>query len=136
MNMVQSSHMNRSAWDHSDACELFAVSGLLRRATGTEFPGYLTHEAVVFNHYTRQWVFLPRKASKQPYTDATDEHCGTNLLLLVSEEFSNVTVLTVGPLEPEWGFSSIALVPGMCSSFWLLSCTPLDDCLLVFCFFR
>lgn len=86
--------------------------GVLRRATGTEFPGYLTHEAVVFNHYTRHWVFLPRKASREAYDDAADEYRGTNLLLLVPEDFSNVTVLTVGPLEPEWGFSSIALVPG------------------------
>jgi soluble calcium-activated nucleotidase 1 len=85
---------------------------MMRRATGTEFPGYLTHEAAVFNHYSRQWVFLPRKASKEAYDDSADEHRGTNLLLLCSEDFANVTVLTVGPLEPEWGFSSVALVPG------------------------
>jgi len=84
----------------------------MRRATGTEFPGYLSHEAAVWNWYAQKWVFLPRKASKEPYDDLLDEHRGTNLLILCSEDFGNITVLTVGPLEPEWGFSSVALVPG------------------------
>ena len=36
----------------------------------------------------------------------------TQKLLLVDEDFSNVTVVRVGPLEPDWGFTSLVPLPG------------------------
>jgi soluble calcium-activated nucleotidase 1 len=86
----------------------------IRRAANATSPGYLSHEAVLWHEPARKWVFLPRKAShEQPFDDEADEQMGTNLLILVSEDLeSSVEVLRVGPLEPEWGFASLARVPG------------------------
>lgn len=83
----------------------------LRKATNTSFPGYLSHEAVVWHpgkkeaflvrsEYLlnaapekRKWLFLPRKASENiPYDEQTDEHLASNLLLIVDEDFSHVEV--------------------------------------------
>lgn len=92
----------------------------LRRATNTSFPGYLSHEAVVFNPFTKQWIFLPRKASVGvPYDDETDESMGSNLLLLASEDFTRIDVRHAGELEDTWGFTSVALVPGSQGQFLL-----------------
>lgn len=84
----------------------------LRAATGTLLPGYLWHEAVVWDPRLRLWIVLPRKASKEPYAPERDETQGTNLLLLASEDFSNIEVRHLGPLEPDWGFTALRKVPG------------------------
>lgn len=42
---------------------------MIRKATKTEFPGYILHEAVFFDPDLRMWIFLPRKASDNiPYS--------------------------------------------------------------------
>jgi len=92
-----------------------AVYQRIRAAAGASTPGYLSHEAVLWHEPARRWVFLPRKASLNgvPFDDETDESMGANLLIIVSEDLeSEVTVRTVGPLEPEWGFAAVARVPG------------------------
>jgi soluble calcium-activated nucleotidase 1 len=83
----------------------------LRSATGTEYPGYLVHEAVGWSEQMRKWVFLPRRASKEAYDEKLDERKGANLALIVDEDFSNVKQITIGPDNPSHGFSSFKFVP-------------------------
>ena len=84
----------------------------LREVTGTQFPGYLIHEAVAFSEATREWVFLPRRESTLAYNDAEDERRGTNLILTANEDFSKVDARRVGKLTAERGFSSLKFLPG------------------------
>lgn len=90
----------------------------LRKATNTSFPGYLWHEAVHFDPMNRQWLFVPRKSSEAgPYQPDTDETKGANWLITTEEDFSNIKVSRLGPLEDEFGFSSLRKVPGTESLF-------------------
>ena len=85
----------------------------LRAAVNATSPGYLTHEAVLWHEPIQKWIFLPRKHSDGiPFDDLVDETQGTNLMLIVDDEWKHIEVRRVGPLEPEWGFASIARVPG------------------------
>ncbi|XP_018006693.1 soluble calcium-activated nucleotidase 1 [Hyalella azteca] len=83
----------------------------LRKAVGIEFPGYMIHEAVSWSPHRREWVFLPRRASPQPYDEKTDERRGTNLMLTASEDFTRITHATVGEVIDTHGFSSFKFVP-------------------------
>jgi len=87
---------------------------MLRKATNMSYPGYMSHEAVLWHEPAKLWVFLPRKCSQNiPFDDILDETLGCNLLILVNEDFTKVVdVRTVGPHEPDFGFSSIARLPG------------------------
>lgn len=90
-----------------------AVYTALRTATNTTFPGYLWNEAVLWDPRLGRWLFLPRRASSEmPYRSDTDMHLGTNILMSTSEDFSDIVVHTIGPFEPEWGFSSLRKIPG------------------------
>jgi soluble calcium-activated nucleotidase 1 len=90
-----------------------AVYTALRTATNTTFPGYLWNEAVFWDPRLGRWLFLPRRASTElPYRPDTDMHMGTNILISTSEDFSDIVVYTIGPFEPDWGFSSIRKIPG------------------------
>lgn len=40
----------------------------------------------------RQWIFLPRKASREPFHVQADETRGTNLLIVASEDFFDIQV--------------------------------------------
>lgn len=54
--------------------------------------------------------------SKTLYNEVEDETKGTNIMLIVNEKFENlddIQVVQVGDIEPEWGFSSVKLVPSM-----------------------
>lgn len=84
----------------------------LRQATNTTLPGYLQHEAVAWHASTRQWFVLPRRASTStPFSPLSDLRMGTNKLLVVDELFNSVRVVQVGPREPDWGFTSLAVLP-------------------------
>eukprot|EP00038_Savillea_parva_P015122 m.218905 g.218905 ORF g.218905 m.218905 type:complete len:386 (-) comp30136_c0_seq1:70-1227(-) len=105
-----------------------AVYTALRTATNTTFPGYLWHEAVLWDARVARWLFLPRRAStKQPYRPETDQHLGTNLLISTSQDFSDVVVHRIGPVEPEWGFSSIRKIPGTDAQYVALKTYEVDD---------
>lgn len=84
----------------------------IRTATNTSWPGYLWHEAVHFDQLSRRWIFLPRKASQTGYRPDEDEYKGTNLLITTDEYFSDLVVTRLGPLEKEYGFSSVRKIPG------------------------
>jgi len=84
----------------------------LRNVTNTTYPGYLIHEAVAWDSVNRNWIFLPRRASTlEAYSPQAEENHGSNLLIIVDEEFKQATVKSIGPLQPQWGFTSLKLVP-------------------------
>ena len=61
---------------------------------------------------SRRWIFLPRKASQTGYRPDEDEYKGTNLLITCNQYFSDLVVTRLGPLEKEYGFSSVRKIPG------------------------
>lgn len=83
----------------------------MRAASGTEYPGYIVHEAVGWSEELRKWVFLPRRVSKEEYTPEKDERMGSNIAFLMNEDFSNLKQITLGPQNPSHGFSSFKFVP-------------------------
>jgi len=100
-----------------------AVFAALRSAAGVGAGGYLWHEAVEWDPLHRRWLVLPRKRSfTDPYDAELDESKGTNVLLVADEHFRNVTARTVGPVEPEWGFSALRRVPGTDGVLMVLKC--------------
>ena len=46
------------------------------------FQGYLSHESCRFDEQSRTWVFLPRKAHTQRWSDEDDEGCARPRSLL------------------------------------------------------
>lgn len=84
----------------------------LRSAAAIEYPGYMIHESAQWSEIHRKWLFMPRRASKQMYSEAEDETRGTNYLLKASEDFSHVEVQEIGELRGPRGTSAFAFVPG------------------------
>ena len=39
----------------------------VRAHVGMQFPGYINHETGLWSERLQQWVFLPRRMSKEPY---------------------------------------------------------------------
>ena len=100
-----------SKW-HVESFNWRGIYEAMRRAVGVESPGYLWHEAIIWDSGLRRWIVLPRKASQEAYTPLADETRGTNVLLLADENFSTIEQLNIGPLEPDWGFAAVRKVPG------------------------
>ena len=92
----------------------------LRLACNISHDGYLWHEAVHWDVRTRRWYFLPRKASQTAYHPHSDQWKGTNILLVASENFADIRVHRIGPLEPEYGFTSLKKIPGSQELFMAL----------------
>jgi hypothetical protein len=77
--------------------------------------GFMSHQAVRFDPYSREWLFMPRRASKdQPYNDKNLEASGGNILLIASEDFERITVREIGGTGATLGrgFTSFAFIPG------------------------
>lgn len=107
---------------------------ILRRYLNSSYPeGYVWHEAVVWNpsmsHYLSdflptsdicKWFILPRKVSQNtPYDPVSDEVMGSNVMIIASDDWQSEEDLElrhVGPLEPEWGYTSVKVIPGMVKS--------------------
>ncbi|KNC48720.1 soluble calcium-activated nucleotidase 1 [Thecamonas trahens ATCC 50062] len=87
---------------------------LLRKATGTEHPGYLLHEAVMWHEPHGRWYFLPRRVSPDAYDEVKDERRGSNLVLSVPPTFKlgDVSSVHIGEIVPSHGFSAVRFVPG------------------------
>jgi len=84
----------------------------LRRAVNASFPGYLIHEAVVWNPNIKKWIFIPRRHSiSTPYSEKEDQKQGGNIMLITDEEFNDIKVVHLGEREPEWGYTSVKVVP-------------------------
>lgn len=84
----------------------------LRKETGYEYPAYLLHESCNWSHYYKQWMFLPRRTSKEPYDEVLDEERGGNLLIRANADFSVITSTPIGELRPTRGFSAFRFIPG------------------------
>ncbi|KAA8496002.1 Soluble calcium-activated nucleotidase 1 [Porphyridium purpureum] len=85
----------------------------LRHEVGADFPGYLIHEAVLWSALRREWVFLPRRFSTEPYREDLNERKGWNRALIVDEDFTEIRTVEIQlPEIPERGFSSAKFVPG------------------------
>lgn len=88
----------------------------LRKTAKIEFPGYMIHEAGIWSDLHQKWYFLPRRSSTTSYDDKEDEKKGTNILLQANEDFTQISLSTVGPHIPTHGFSSFKFVPGTSDS--------------------
>lgn len=84
----------------------------LREAAGIKPPGYLIHESAAWSDSLHSWFFLPRRASKERYSEKEDEQRGANLLLRASADFSDIKLSHVGTQNPTHGFSSFKFIPG------------------------
>ncbi|CDW52728.1 soluble calcium activated nucleotidase 1 [Trichuris trichiura] len=83
----------------------------LREAIGIEYPGYMIHESAQWSMRHSQWFFLPRRASKERYSETEDEHRATNVLLRADACFREVAVTYVGSLSLTRGFSAFQFIP-------------------------
>ena len=86
----------------------------VRKVLKAESPGYVIHEAVLWSSHLKKWVFLPRRVSHEMYDENEDERKGSNLIVLVDEQFktSEVVAIDMKHLDPLHGFSTFAFVPG------------------------
>lgn len=90
----------------------------LRQAVGINFPGYLIHESAQWSDIHKKWFFLPRRASNHTYSEDTDEHQGTNLLLMADENFTNIEAKRIGSAsDGSRGFSAFQFLPGSDDQF-------------------
>lgn len=87
---------------------------VVRKALKAEAPGYVIHEAVLWSPHLKKWAFLPRRVSHEMYDENEDERKGSNLIVLVDEDFKNTEVVAIDMkhLDPLHGFSTFAFVPG------------------------
>lgn len=99
----------------------------LRRAAGIEYPGYMIHESGQWSPHHRKWIFLPRRASNQVYTEKTDEHAGTNYILTADENWRSVESRRFGPLTQTRGFSAFQFLPGTSDQLILALKSEEDD---------
>lgn len=84
----------------------------MRSALGYDYPGYLLHETVVWSPHARKWFILPRRVSNEAYNEDADERRGSNIIIMASHDFSDITWITVGTKTPERGYSSAKFLPG------------------------
>lgn len=90
-----------------------AQYSVVRHALGCDSPGYIIIEACRWSPILKQWVFLPRRISHDPYDENQDELKGGHQLVLVDEFFTKAQVvdLKLVSLDPLKGFSTFAFVP-------------------------
>lgn len=96
------------AVSHVDWTENFIK---LRKALASDYPGYVVHEAIGWSESMKKYVILPRRISSEAYDDKTDEERGSNRALIVSEDFSSIKEIKLGPHDATHGFSSFKFVP-------------------------
>jgi len=89
-----------------------SVYDAMRAKGGYLYPGYMIFESAAWSAASRQWYFLPRRASKEAYDEKADEHRATNLLIRASEDFSVVDYQNIGEVVNIRGYSSFKFVPG------------------------
>jgi soluble calcium-activated nucleotidase 1 len=85
----------------------------IRSKTGHTYPGYLIHEAIIWDEFNSKFIIVPRKASTEGYEEKKDEKKGTNLMIISNQRFNAIKVKKLGEEELEYGFSSIKKLPNM-----------------------
>ncbi|KAF0977214.1 hypothetical protein FDP41_003867 [Naegleria fowleri] len=100
------------------------VYAKLRQAVNATAPGYLIHEAVLYDKFLKEWIFLPRRHSiDTPYSESSDEYLGSNLMIRMDIDLQQVTkVVRIGKKSPKsdemyenfidtrFGFTDLALL--------------------------
>lgn len=71
----------------------------------------MIHEAVSWSDKLNKWIFLPRRASKDRYDEHEDEKRASNLLIMVNENFEDISINRIGEIIPTHGFSSMKFIP-------------------------
>lgn len=87
---------------------------VIARAAGVSFPGYLMHEAVLWSGVRREWLFFPRRRSKEPFDAVINERKGWNYVIVASENFDSVRLVEIPGLADSSGlrgFSSAKFIP-------------------------
>nr|QHO60714.1 salivary apyrase [Sergentomyia schwetzi] len=86
----------------------------VRKAMKIPDTGYIWHESVIWSEKNRQWVMVPRKCTKEPFSEETNEKIGCNKIILADENFNNIKIVKIKdqPLHPAAGFSSSKFLPG------------------------
>ena len=108
-----------------------AQYNFVRRYMGCQLPGYMAHEAILWSHHLRKWVFLPRRVSTHQYVADLDERLGSNKVIIVDEEFSHAKVIEIDLQHHEAGlrgFSSFAFVPNTQDQHVLALRSVEEDC--------
>ena len=102
----------------------------VRNVLGAQSPGYLIHEAINWSPHLKKWVFAPRRISTETYDDVKDEKRGSNKVVLVNEDFTDATVVTVNMKSKDGlhGFSSFAFIPGTQDRHVLALRSVEEDC--------
>uniref|UniRef100_A0A0N5BR09 Apyrase n=1 Tax=Strongyloides papillosus TaxID=174720 RepID=A0A0N5BR09_STREA len=84
----------------------------VRGAVGIKYPGYMIHESVQWSDVHQKWFFMPRRASTETYTEATDEFMGTNYMIIANEDFTNIKYKKIGSRgDGARGYSAFQFVP-------------------------
>jgi soluble calcium-activated nucleotidase 1 len=111
--------------DHVDWAPVYQQ---VRAVAGAKWPGYLFHEAVMWNPNLHRWYFLPRRMSTELYDPKLDEHMGTNILVSLDEKFSDAQKMTIGTLDnPTRGFSCFKFIPGRRGEILAIKSEEVDD---------
>ncbi|TRY51278.1 Apyrase [Cryptosporidium tyzzeri] len=97
-------HVSRFNWSF--------VYEKIRNSLGAQYPGYCIHEAVIWSHLMRKWIFLPRRISFDEYDEEKDEKRGSNKMIIMTDDFEILEIIDVGLIIPERGFSSLKFLPG------------------------
>ncbi|MDV6316410.1 hypothetical protein [Idiomarina sp. HP20-50] len=85
----------------------------LKKAAGVDKDGYIVHEAAEWHPQLEKWLFFPRKISDRAFDPEYDETCcGSNKLFIVSEDFNDIEIISVGDIVAERGVSSFKILPG------------------------
>ena len=67
----------------------------IREVTATLFPGYLWIEAIEWSNIHRKWFIVPRYVSFEKYDSILTESRGCNLLIIASEDFSDIELVWI-----------------------------------------
>ena len=94
---------------------------VMRQQAGAQHPGYIVHEAACYNRKYRNWWFLPRRHSREPYSEQADEHAGTDIAFVVNttdpfhataaENAAQMQVRHLGVHNSTHGWSSCKFLP-------------------------
>uniref|UniRef100_A0A0K0EMI7 Apyrase n=1 Tax=Strongyloides stercoralis TaxID=6248 RepID=A0A0K0EMI7_STRER len=84
----------------------------IRKSVGIIYPGYMIHESVQWSDIHQKWFFMPRRASNETYTEATDEFMGTNYMIIANEDFTKIEYKQIGSRgDGARGYSAFQFVP-------------------------
>jgi soluble calcium-activated nucleotidase 1 len=83
----------------------------LASSVGVNPSGYILHESASWSQHHKQWFFLPRKESTEPYNEESDEERGSNVLIRTQASFTHTKVHRLGPIKRTHGYSTFKFVP-------------------------